>query len=143
MEIAEGGLEVAIVIDGGTPMREPQVRLTNISKEIDRGTALDMVGNPTGVSELTACLFDLRTAHEAELRTLTWIQKTLEGLRTGRECGDADLLLREMARLIKESEGKAACIAGHRRSAAELLSAVIGESGSSARETKPLAIAAA
>ena len=124
-------------------MREPQVRLTNISKEIDRGSAHDLVGNPTGVSELAACLFDLRSAHEAELRTLTWIQKTLECLRGGRECGDADLLLREMARLIRESESTQASIAGHRRSAVELLSAVIADGGSSAREPKPLAIVAA
>jgi hypothetical protein len=124
-------------------MRESQVRLTNISKEIDRGGAYDLVGIPTGVSELAACLFDLRMAHEAELRTLTWIQKTLEGLRGGRECGDADLLLREMTRLIKESEGTAASIASHRRCAVELLSAVIAESGGSARESKPLAIVAA
>jgi hypothetical protein len=124
-------------------MREPQARLTNISKEIDRGSAYDVVGNPTGVSELAACLFDLRTAHEAELRTLTWIQKTLECLRAGRECGDADLLLREMARLMKESEATAAGLAGHRRSAVELLSAVIAETGGSAREAKPLAIVAA
>ena len=124
-------------------MRESQVRLTNISKEIDRGSAHDVVGNPTGVSELAACLFELRTAHEAELRTLTWIQRTLECLRTGRECGDADLLLREMARLIKESEGTAASIAGHRRSAVELLSAVIADAGGSAREPKQFAIVAA
>ena len=123
-------------------MRDPQVRLTNISKEIDRGNTLDIVGNPTGVSELAACLFDLRTAHEAELRTLTWIQRTLECLRAGRECGDADLLLREMARLIKESEGTAASIASHRRSAVELLSAVIADAGS-ARDPKPLAVVAA
>ena len=124
-------------------MRDPQVRLTNISIEIDRGGAHDMVGNPTGVSELAACLFDLRSAHEAELRTLTWIQKTLECLRAGRECGDADLLLREMARLIKESEGTAANMAGHRRSAVELLSTVIAQTGGSAREAKPLAVVAA
>jgi hypothetical protein len=124
-------------------MREPQVRLTNISKEIDRGSTHDMVGNPTGVSELAACLFDLRSAHEAELRTLTWIQKTLECLRGGRECGDADLLLREMARLMKESEGSAASMASHRRSAVELLSAVIADAGSSARDARPLAIVAA
>jgi hypothetical protein len=124
-------------------MREPQVRLTNIPKEIDRGSTHDVVGNPTDVSELAACLFDLRTAHEAELRTLTWIQKTLEGIRSGRECGDADLLLREMARLIKESEGAAASIAGHRRSAVELISAAIAGASGSARESKPLAIAAA
>jgi hypothetical protein len=124
-------------------MREPQVRLTNISKEIDRGSAPDLAGNPTGVSELAACLFDLRSAHEAELRTLTWIQKTLECLRGGRECGDVDLLLREMARLIKESEGTAASIASHRRSAVELLSTVIAETGGSVREPRPLAIVAA
>jgi hypothetical protein len=124
-------------------MREPQVRLTNISKEIDRGSAQDLVGNPTGVSELAACLFDLRSAHEAELRTLTGIQKTLECQRGGRECGDADLLLREMARLIKESEGTAASIASHRRSAVELLSTVIAETGGSARDPRPLAIVAA
>jgi len=123
-------------------MREPQVRLTNISTEIERGSTQDVAGNPTGVSELAACLFDLRAAHEAELRTLTWIQKTLEGLRGGRECGDADLLLREMARLIRESEGTAASIAGHRRSAVELLAAVIAGNGS-ARESKPLAFVAA
>jgi hypothetical protein len=124
-------------------MREPQVRLTTISKEIDRGSAPDLVGNPTGVSELAACLFDLRSAHEAELRTLTWIQKTLECLRGGRECGDADLLLREMVRLIKESEGTVASIASQRRSAVELLSTVIAEAGGSARESRPLAIVAA
>ena len=56
-------------------MREPQVRVTNISKEIERGSTHTVAGNPAGVSELAACLFDLRTAHEAELRTLTWIQK--------------------------------------------------------------------
>ena len=66
-------------------MREPQLRRTNISKEIERGTTQEVVGNPTDVSELAACLFDLRTAHEAELRMLTWIQKTLEGIRAARE----------------------------------------------------------
>ena len=124
-------------------MREPQLRRTNISKEIERGTTQEVVGNPTDVSELAACLFDLRTAHEAELRMLTWIQKTLEGIRAGRDCGDPDLLFREMARLIKESEGAAASIASHRRSAVELLSAAIADGSSSARETTPLAIVAA
>jgi hypothetical protein len=124
-------------------MREPQLRRSNISKEIERGTAQEAVGNPTDVSELAACLFDLRTAHEAELRTLTWIQKTLEGIRAGRGCGDSDLLFREMARLIKESDGAAASIATHRKSAVELLSAAITEAGGSAREAKPFAIVAA
>jgi hypothetical protein len=117
--------------------------VTNIAKEIERGSTHDVVGIPTGVSELAACLFDLRTAHEAELRTLTWIQKTLEGIRAGRECGDADLLLREMARLIRESESTAASIAGHRRSAVELLTDAIADGTGSARESKPLAIVAA
>jgi hypothetical protein len=124
-------------------MREPQMRRTNISKEIERGSTPDVVGNPTDVSELAACLFELRTVHETELRTLTWIQATLEGIRAGRECGDSDLLFREMARLIRESEGAAARIAGHRRSAVELLSGVLAEDSGSARETKPLAIVAA
>jgi hypothetical protein len=124
-------------------MREPQLRRSNISKEIERGNTQEAVGNPTDVSELAACLFDLRTAHEAELRTLTWIQKTLEGIRAGRGCGDADLLFREMARLIKESEGAVASIATHRRSAVELLSAAITDGGGSVRESKPLAIVAA
>ncbi len=124
-------------------MREPQLRRTNNSKEIERGTAHEAVGNPTAVSELAACLFDLRTAHEAELRTLTWIQTTLEGIRAGRGCGDPDLLFREMARLIKESEGAAASLATHRRSAVELLSAALADDSGSAREAKPLAIIAA
>jgi hypothetical protein len=124
-------------------MREPQARLTSISKEIEPGSTHDVAGNPTKVSELAACLFDLRTAYEAEIVTLTWIQKTLEGIRGGHECGDADLLLREMARLIKESEGAAASIAGHRRSAVELLAAVIANEASSARESSPLAFVAA
>jgi hypothetical protein len=124
-------------------MREPQVRVTNISKEIERGSTHTVAGNPAGVSELAACLFDLRTAHEAELRTLTWIQKTLEGIRGAREYGDADLLLREMARLIKESEGTAANIAGHRRSAVELLAAMTANGSGSAQESQPLAFVAA
>ena len=124
-------------------MREPQVRLMNISKEIERSSTHDVAGNPTGVSELAACLFALRTAHETELRTLTWIQTTLEGIRGGRECGDADLLLREMARMLKESEGAAASVAGHRRSAVELLASVIANCSGSARESKPLAFVAA
>jgi hypothetical protein len=124
-------------------MREPQLVRTNNSKEIERGTAQEVVGNPTAVSELAACLFDLRTAHEAELRTLTWIQKTLEGIRAGCACGDPDLLFREMARLIKESERAAASVAAHRNSAVELLSAAITDGSGSARESKPLAIVAA
>ncbi|HEY6361835.1 MAG TPA: hypothetical protein VIX63_12060 [Vicinamibacterales bacterium] len=95
------------------------------------------------MSELAACLFALRAAHEAELRTLTWIQTTLEGIRANRACGDPDLLFREMSRLIRESEGAAAVLTGHRRSAVELLSNVIADSGSPAREPRPFAIVAA
>ena len=124
-------------------MREAQMRRTNISKEIERGAMQDVVGNPTNVSELASCLFDLRTAHEAELRTLTWIQKTLEGIRAGGGCGDSDLLFREMARLIKESEGAAASLAGHRRSAVELLATFIADGGGTVRESKPLTSVAA
>jgi hypothetical protein len=123
-------------------MREPQVRLSSISKEIERGSVPECVGNPTPVSELAACLFDLRAAHEAELRTLTWIQTTLEGIRANRACGDADLLFREMARLMKDAEGAAGALAAHRKSAVELLSSVIASAGS-AREPKPLTIVAA
>jgi hypothetical protein len=124
-------------------MREQQVRRSSISKEIEGGTGQDCVGNPIPVSELASCLFDLRAAHEAELRTLTWIQTTLEGIRSNRACGDPGLLFREMARLIKESEGASAALAGHRRSAAELLSSVIASDGRPAREPKPLTIVAA
>lgn len=124
-------------------MREPQVRLSSISKEIERGPAQECVGNPTHVSDLAACLFDLRAAHEAELRMLTWIQTTLEGIRGNRACGDPDLLFREMARLIKESENASAAIADHRRSAVELLSTAIATAGSSVPDRKPLAIVAA
>jgi hypothetical protein len=123
-------------------MREPQVRLSSISKETERSTAPECVGNPTPVSELAACLFDLRAAHEAELRTLTWIQTTLEGIRANRACGDPDLLFREMARLMKDADGAAAALTAHRRSAVELLSSVTADTGS-ARESKPLTIVAA
>ena len=124
-------------------MREAQVRRANISKEIERGSTQDVAGNPTGVSELASCLFDLRAAHEAELRTLTWIQQTLEAIRAGRACGDPGLLFREMARLLKDSEGATARVAGHRGSAAELLAEIVADGGGSVRESKALTIVAA
>jgi hypothetical protein len=125
-------------------MREPQARLTNIPKEFERANAQDAVGNPAAVSELAVCLFDLRAAHEAELRTLTWIQRTLDTIRAGRGgCGDVELLFREMTRLIKESDGAATALATHRKFAVELLAAATGEADTSARDPRPLAIVAA
>lgn len=81
----------------------------------------------TRVGDLAALLFDLRAAQEADLRSLTWIQRSLEGVRTGRSCGDADLLLGEMARLFAESEAAADAATARRRSAVELLLQVIAE----------------
>lgn len=54
------------------------------------------------VSALSAGLFDLRAALEADLRALTWIQRSLEGVRSGCAPGDPDLLLGEMDRVLTE-----------------------------------------
>lgn len=77
------------------------------------------------VERLVAVLFDVRAAQEEDLRALTCIQRSLEGVRTGRGCGDADLLLGEMARLFVECERATERTAAYRRSAAELLEELI------------------
>jgi hypothetical protein len=73
------------------------------------------------LNDLCACLFDLRAAHEAELRMLTWIQRSLEGVRCGQACGDPDLLLREIARRFQEAASSASSLAEHRARALELI----------------------
>jgi hypothetical protein len=79
------------------------------------------------IDALAGALFDLRATHEAELRTLTWIQRSLEALRSGRPCGDAELLLREMARLFEESVVTATTVAYQRKCALDLIAGVIAD----------------
>jgi hypothetical protein len=79
------------------------------------------------IDTLAAALFDLRATHEAELRTLTWIQRSLEALRAGRACGDTELLLREMARLFEESVVTATAVAYQRKCALDLIAGVIAD----------------
>lgn len=90
---------------------------------------------PSNLPQLAVCLFDLRAGLEAEVRRLTWIQRSIEDIRAGRACGDADLLLREIARLLDESAGAASDVAGHRREAVALLTTLI------AAPAKPKALA--
>ena len=78
------------------------------------------------VAELAARLFELRAAQEADLRALTWIQQSLEGVRTGNTRGDADLLLSEMARRFSEADAATAAIAMQRQTALALLGGLIG-----------------
>jgi hypothetical protein len=94
------------------------------------------------VSQLAALLFDLRAAHEADIRALTWVQRSLEGVRSGNAPGDPDLLLGEMARLFSESRSTAADVATRRQAAVELLESVITERRR-AQAPKPVAIFAA
>ena len=79
------------------------------------------------VETLVTLLFDLRAAQEADLRALTSIQRSLEGVRTGRGYGDPDLLLAEMARLFVECQGAADVAAARRRCAVALLEQVIAD----------------
>ena len=94
------------------------------------------------VSQLAALLFDLRAAHEADIRALTWVQRSLEGVRSGSAPGDPDLLLGEMARLFSESRLAAAEVAARRQEAIELLDSVVAERRR-ATAPKPIAIFAA
>ena len=93
------------------------------------------------IDALAAALFDLRATHEAELRTLTWIQRSLEALRAGRPCGDTELLLREMARLFEESVVTATTVAYHRKCSLELIAGVIADH--TASTVAPSAVVAA
>jgi hypothetical protein len=99
-------------------------------------------GNDTRVADLAALLFDLRAAHEADIRALTWIQRSLEGVRSNRGLGDTDLLLGEMARLFAESQAAATDVHTRRSAAAALLQEVISDR-KRASAPKPVAIFAA
>jgi hypothetical protein len=84
-------------------------------------------GRDTRVAELAAALFDLRAAHEADIRALTWIQRSLEGIRTGRAPGDTDLLLGEMARIFSESQACSREVTARREAAVTLLLELIAD----------------
>ena len=88
--------------------------------------------------QLAARLFDLRAGLERELRTLTWIQCSLEGIRAGHACGDPDLLLREIARLFGESAAGAAAGATCRDDIIAMLASIVAERD---RATAPRALA--
>ena len=94
-----------------------------------------MMDHSSNLPQLAACLFDLRAGLEAEVHRLTWIQRSIEEIRAGRACGDADLLLREMARLLEASAEAASDVADHRRDAVELLASML------AAPAKPKALA--
>jgi hypothetical protein len=95
------------------------------------------------IDALAAALFDLRATHEAELRTLTWIQRSLEAMRAGRACGDAELLLREMARLFEDAVLKAPTVACQRQSALDLIASVLADRTTAAPVAPAAAVAAA
>ena len=92
----------------------------------------------SNLPQLAACLFDLRAGLEAEVHRLTWIQRSIEDIRAGRACGDADLLLSEIARLLEQSADTAADVDGYRRDAVELLASMVAV----AAKPKALAIVA-
>jgi hypothetical protein len=73
---------------------------------------------------LSACLFELRAAQEAELRALTSIQCSLERVRSGASVGEAELLLGEMSRLLDQSSMASGTIADRRGHAAELIASI-------------------
>jgi hypothetical protein len=92
--------------------------------------------------QLAARLFDLRAVLEREMRTLTWVQCSLEGIRAGHACGDHDLLLREIARLFGESATGVATIAAYRDEAMAMLTTIIAERDRTSAQPRPLAIVA-
>jgi hypothetical protein len=94
------------------------------------------------VGELALRLFELRAAQEADLRALTWIQQSLEGIRCGNGFGDTDLLLGEMARRFMEADAASAAIDLRRQAAIDILGRVINQRRVEATP-KPLAIVAA
>ena len=98
--------------------------------------------NDARVAELARLLFDLRSAQEADIRALTWIQRNLEGVRSGRSNGDTDLLLGEMARMFGECAAAGQDVSTRRAEAAALLQAVIDDRRRAANPA-PVAIFAA
>jgi hypothetical protein len=121
-------------------MREPLMKQPGLQDQTDgcstAGDDLDQV------ADLAACLFALRAAQEADLRALTWIQTSLEGVRAGRACGDIDLLLGEMARLLAETRAAEGAVMNQRDAAVELLAHLIAERRARTAPT-PVAIFAA
>jgi len=74
------------------------------------------------IHRLAACLFELRGLQEVQIYALTSIQRSLERVRCPNAChGEADLLLGEMGRLLKEADETSASVAGLRLRAAELI----------------------
>ena len=104
------------------------------------GTPTPADENTTRVVELAALLFDLRAAHEADLRALTWIQRNLEDVRSGRANGDTDLLLGEMARLFGQCQAAGGEVTQCRDAAVALLQDLIS---ARKRAATPVAIFAA
>ena len=96
------------------------------------------------LSRLTTTLFDLRSTLEAELRMLTWVQRSLEGIRAGAPCGDVDLLLQEIARLFRESSASSDAAGDHRAAATGLVAALLeAHSAPRASGRLPLSVVAA
>jgi hypothetical protein len=130
-------------------MSSPEARGTRGGSMKQTGSTLDHDGGSTHrddlasrVSQLAALLFDLRAAREADIRALTWVQRSLEGVRSGTAAGDPDLLLGEMARLFMESRSAAVDVAARHQAALDLLESVIAERRR-ATSPKPVAIFAA
>jgi hypothetical protein len=107
-------------------MRELLMKQPGLHDQID-GCSTPGDGVDAQVADLAACLFALRAAQEADLRALTWIQTSLEGVRAGRATGDTDLLLGEMARLLAEAQAAETAVVTQRDAAAELLAHLIAE----------------
>jgi hypothetical protein len=122
-------------------MREPLMKQPVFQDHTD-GVSTPGDGLDVQLADLAASLFALRAAHEADLRALTWIQMSLEGVRAGRANGDTDLLLGEMARLLDESQAAESDVITQRDAAVELLAHLIAERRARTAP-KPVAIFAA
>ena len=114
-----------------------------ISREVSAGAGSQESREKTcDLPELAVRLFDLRAALEREVRTLTWIQCSLEGIRAGHACGDHDLLLREIARLFGESSATAAASTTCREDIMAMLAAIVAERDRESAPPQKLAIVA-
>jgi hypothetical protein len=80
-----------------------------------------------GLASLATCLFELRAACETQLRALTSVQRHLERVRSQHTCiPEAELLLSEIARQLRELRDHGNDIANCRGVAERSFEALVG-----------------
>jgi hypothetical protein len=113
-------------------MRVPVTVTSTISPTVALASGPGALASPppapqdtgTTFEALSASLFEIRAAYEADLRALTTMQRSLERVRcSGTSSGERALLLGEIERLLGQAESTALLLAELRRRAGERVDA--------------------